>query len=161
MAGRVAGKVAVVMGGGQTPGATVGNGRAAAIVLGREGARVAVVDRDLASAEETVRMIRAEQGEAIALQADATREADVQRVIGGERCQLLHRSRLTVQMDGNDHPRPGTDPGLHGRGIDQQERRIAVHEHDARPGAHHGERRGDERVGRHDHLVAAPDVERA
>ena len=40
MAGRVAGKVAVVMGGGQTPGETVGNGRAAAIVLGREGARV-------------------------------------------------------------------------------------------------------------------------
>ena len=81
MAGRVAGKVAVVMGGGQTPGETVGNGRAAAIVLGREGARVAVVDRDLASAEETVRLIRAEKGEAIALQADATREADVQRVI--------------------------------------------------------------------------------
>jgi len=82
MAGRVAGKVAVVMGGGQTPGQTVGNGRATAIVLGREGARVVVVDRDLASAEETVRLIGAEQGEAIALQADATREADVQRVIG-------------------------------------------------------------------------------
>jgi NAD(P)-dependent dehydrogenase (short-subunit alcohol dehydrogenase family) len=81
MAGRVAGKVAVVMGGGQTPGQTVGNGRATAIVLGREGARVAVVDRDLPSAEETVRLIRAEQGEAIALRADATRDADVQRVI--------------------------------------------------------------------------------
>jgi NAD(P)-dependent dehydrogenase (short-subunit alcohol dehydrogenase family) len=81
MAGRVAGKVAVVMGGGQTPGQTVGNGRAAAIVLGREGARVAVVDRDLASAEETVRLIRDAQGEAIALRADATREADVQGVI--------------------------------------------------------------------------------
>ena len=59
MAGRVAGKVAVVMGGGQTPGQTVGNGRAAAIVLGREGARVAVVDRDLAAAEATVRVIQA------------------------------------------------------------------------------------------------------
>jgi NAD(P)-dependent dehydrogenase (short-subunit alcohol dehydrogenase family) len=69
------------MGGGQTPGQTVGNGRAAAIVLGREGARVAVVDRDLASAEETVRLIRDAQGEAIALRADATREADVQGVI--------------------------------------------------------------------------------
>jgi NAD(P)-dependent dehydrogenase (short-subunit alcohol dehydrogenase family) len=83
MAGRVAGKVAVVMGGGQTPGQTVGNGRATAIVLGREGARVAVVDRDLPSAEETVRLIRAEQGEAIAVRADATRDADVQRVIAG------------------------------------------------------------------------------
>src|SRR5262245_34071452 len=81
MAGRVAGNVAVGMGGGRTPGETGGNGRAAAIVLGREGARVAVVDRDLASAEDTVRLIRAAQGEAIAVQADATREADVQRAI--------------------------------------------------------------------------------
>lgn len=64
----------MVMGGGQTPGQTVGNGRAAAIVLAREGARVVVVDRDLASAQETVRMIRANQGEADALQADATDE---------------------------------------------------------------------------------------
>ncbi len=81
MAGRVAGKVAIVMGGGQTPGETVGNGRATAIVLGREGARVAVVDRDLASAEETARMIRAERGDAVAYQADATREEDVRRVV--------------------------------------------------------------------------------
>ena len=81
MAGRVAGKVAVVMGGGQTPGETVGNGRAAAIVLGREGARVIVVDRDLASAEDTVRLIREEQGEAVAFQADVTREADVRAAV--------------------------------------------------------------------------------
>ena len=40
MAGRVAGKVAVVVGGGQAPGATIGNGRATAIVLAREGAKV-------------------------------------------------------------------------------------------------------------------------
>lgn len=81
MTGRVQGKVAVVMGGGQTPGETVGNGRAAAIVLAREGARVVVVDRDPASAEETVRMIRAEKGTAEALQADATREDAVRGVI--------------------------------------------------------------------------------
>ena len=71
----------MVMGGGQTPGQTVGNGRAAAIVLAREGARVVVVDRDLASAEETVRMIRANQGEADALQADATDENAVRQAI--------------------------------------------------------------------------------
>lgn len=81
MSGRVARKVAIVMGGGQTPGQTVGNGRATAIVLAREGARVAVVDRDLASAEETVGVIRAERGDAVALQADATREEDVRRVV--------------------------------------------------------------------------------
>jgi len=81
MTGRVEGKVAIVMGGGQTPGQTVGNGRATAIVLAREGARVVVVDRDLASAQETVRLISAEQGEAQALLADATDEEAVRRVI--------------------------------------------------------------------------------
>jgi NAD(P)-dependent dehydrogenase (short-subunit alcohol dehydrogenase family) len=79
--GRVEGKVALVMGGGQTPGQTVGNGRAAAIVLAREGARVVVVDRNLPSAEETVRMIRANGGEAEALQTDATNEGAVRAVI--------------------------------------------------------------------------------
>lgn len=81
MTGRVKGKVAVVMGGGQTPGQTVGNGRATAIVLAREGAHVIVVDRDLGSAEETVQMIHAAQGQAEALRADATDEESVRRVI--------------------------------------------------------------------------------
>ena len=36
MGKRVEGKAAIVVGGGQTPGQTVGNGRATAIVLGRE-----------------------------------------------------------------------------------------------------------------------------
>jgi NAD(P)-dependent dehydrogenase (short-subunit alcohol dehydrogenase family) len=81
MPGRVADKVALVVGGGQTPGMTIGNGRATAILLAREGARVAVLDRDLASAEDTVRLIADEGGEASAVQADATREAEVQRAI--------------------------------------------------------------------------------
>jgi NAD(P)-dependent dehydrogenase (short-subunit alcohol dehydrogenase family) len=38
MAKRVEGKAAIVVGGGQTKGETVGNGRAAALVLAREGA---------------------------------------------------------------------------------------------------------------------------
>jgi len=37
MAKRVEGKAAIVVGGGQTPGQTVGNGRATAVVLAREG----------------------------------------------------------------------------------------------------------------------------
>lgn len=82
MAGRVAGKVAIVVGGGQTPGETIGNGRATAILLAREGASVVVADRNLASAEDTVRMIREEGGEAVAIQADATKEADVQALVG-------------------------------------------------------------------------------
>jgi NAD(P)-dependent dehydrogenase (short-subunit alcohol dehydrogenase family) len=43
---RLAGKVAVVVGGGQTPGEAMGNGRATALLFAREGAEVLVVDRD-------------------------------------------------------------------------------------------------------------------
>ncbi|WP_374575351.1 SDR family NAD(P)-dependent oxidoreductase [Phenylobacterium sp.] len=75
MAGRLAGKRAVVVGAGQTPGETIGNGRAMAVLFAREGARVMCVDRDLASAEETAAMIAAEGGEAFAHQADI-RKAD-------------------------------------------------------------------------------------
>ena len=67
MSGRLAGKVAIVVGAGQTPGDTIGNGRATAVLFAREGARVVAVDRRLESAEETVAMIRAEGGEADAL----------------------------------------------------------------------------------------------
>jgi NAD(P)-dependent dehydrogenase (short-subunit alcohol dehydrogenase family) len=81
MAGRVAEKVAIVVGGGQTPGETVGNGRATALLLAREGARVVVVDRRLDSAEETVAMIRGEGGEAMAHAADVTDEAAVKGLI--------------------------------------------------------------------------------
>ena len=46
MGDRLAGKTAVVVGAGQTAGATIGNGRATAILFAREGARVLLVDRD-------------------------------------------------------------------------------------------------------------------
>jgi NAD(P)-dependent dehydrogenase (short-subunit alcohol dehydrogenase family) len=81
MGERVKGKAAIVVGGGQTPGETMGNGRATAILLAREGARVLAVDRDFASAEETVRMIRDEGGEAAACVSDITDEAQVRRAI--------------------------------------------------------------------------------
>jgi NAD(P)-dependent dehydrogenase (short-subunit alcohol dehydrogenase family) len=81
MPGRVADKIAVVVGGGQAPGETIGNGRATAMLLAREGARVLVVDRSLASAEDTVAMIVAEGGTASAFAADATDEAAVQATI--------------------------------------------------------------------------------
>ncbi len=60
VSGRLAGKVAIVVGAGQTPGDTIGNGRATAVLFAREGAKVVAVDRDLASAEETAGMIREE-----------------------------------------------------------------------------------------------------
>lgn len=75
MTGRLDGKVAIVVGAGQRAGATIGNGRATALLFAREGARVLAVDRDLASAEETCALIAAEGGEAVAHEADITDEA--------------------------------------------------------------------------------------
>ena len=65
------GKVGIVLGGGSR-GEGIGNGRAAAILLARAGARVLVADTVLANAEATVAMIEEAGGEASACAADAT-----------------------------------------------------------------------------------------
>jgi len=88
MAGRLEGKVAVVVGAGQTPGETIGNGRATAILFAREGARIVAVDRDAGSAEETVALIEQEGGAATAARADATNEDDCRELVRG--CLDLH-----------------------------------------------------------------------
>ena len=59
---RLENKVAMVVGAGQTPGPTMGNGRATAVLFAREGAKVLAVDRDLDSANETVEIIGNEGG---------------------------------------------------------------------------------------------------
>ncbi|MGI9147724.1 MAG: SDR family NAD(P)-dependent oxidoreductase [Chloroflexota bacterium] len=81
MPGRVADKSALVVGGGQTPGETIGNGRAVALLLAREGARVLVAGRALASAADKVAMIEAEGGQAFACAADVTDEDAVERLV--------------------------------------------------------------------------------
>jgi NAD(P)-dependent dehydrogenase (short-subunit alcohol dehydrogenase family) len=73
---RLAGKVGIVVGAGQTRGETVGTGRAAAIVFAREGAKVLLADRDLDSARETATMIGDEGGAAECVRADWTRADD-------------------------------------------------------------------------------------
>jgi len=90
MAGRLQDKAAVVVGAGQTPGDTIGNGRAMAVLFAREGARVLCVDRHLDRAEETVALIAAEGGQAYAFQADivqadqaAALVAEAQARLGG------------------------------------------------------------------------------
>lgn len=80
---RFGGKVAVVVGAGQTPGSTIGNGRATSLQLASEGASVLAVDRDLSSAEETVELIEAEGGTAASLAADITVEADCEGIAAG------------------------------------------------------------------------------
>jgi NAD(P)-dependent dehydrogenase (short-subunit alcohol dehydrogenase family) len=79
--GRLAGKIAIVVGAGQTPGATIGNGRATAIRFAEEGATVLLVDRDGESAEETLSLIRERDGDGSVCTADITSEDDCARII--------------------------------------------------------------------------------
>jgi NAD(P)-dependent dehydrogenase (short-subunit alcohol dehydrogenase family) len=74
------GKVAIVAGGGAA-GDGIGNGRAAAILLGRAGTKVLVVDRDLALAGRTAEMITAEGGTAAAHAADLTDEKQARDMV--------------------------------------------------------------------------------
>jgi NAD(P)-dependent dehydrogenase (short-subunit alcohol dehydrogenase family) len=80
MGDRLRGKVAIVTGAGSR-GPGLGNGKAAAILFAREGARVLCVDQAVPRAEETVALIRAEGGEAAALAADVTRADDCRAMV--------------------------------------------------------------------------------
>ncbi|HZO92099.1 MAG TPA: glucose 1-dehydrogenase [Chthonomonadaceae bacterium] len=71
---RLAGKVALITGAG------AGIGRATALLFAQEGASVAVVDRNEATARETVEMIADDGGRAIAIQADVSQANAVQRM---------------------------------------------------------------------------------
>src|SRR4051794_41987444 len=78
---RLAGKIAVVVGAGQSPGEGIGNGRATVLRFVQEGARVLAVDRDLAAAEATAALAAQEGGECVPFQADVTREATLAAMI--------------------------------------------------------------------------------
>lgn len=82
-------QVAIVTGGGS------GIGQASALLFAREGACVAIVDRDLAAAEDTAKRIQAEGGEAMAFGADVgapgTADANAAEV-------LAHWNRIDVLM---------------------------------------------------------------
>jgi NAD(P)-dependent dehydrogenase (short-subunit alcohol dehydrogenase family)/uncharacterized protein (DUF1330 family) len=90
--GRMVGRRVVVIGGGQTDfqleDQPIGNGRALAVLLGREGAQVVVVDRDEASADDTVQMIRAEGGVAHTLVADVSEPESIAEMVVGAQRQL-------------------------------------------------------------------------
>jgi NAD(P)-dependent dehydrogenase (short-subunit alcohol dehydrogenase family) len=106
MAGRLANKTAIIVGAGQTPGDTIGNGRAMAILFAREGAHVMCVDRRLDSAEETVAGIVGEGGRAFAFKADVTRIADCAALAHEATTRLQHIDILVnnVGTGGGDAP---------------------------------------------------------
>jgi NAD(P)-dependent dehydrogenase (short-subunit alcohol dehydrogenase family) len=88
MSDRLRGKVAIVVGAGQTAGQTIGNGKATAILFAREGATVMLVDRDREAAAETKRAIDAEGGTASVVEADVTQSDACRRV--ADECVRLH-----------------------------------------------------------------------
>ncbi len=69
-------KAGIVVGAGQSPGESIGTGRAAAIVFAREGAKVLLVDRDIDSARETAKMIADAGGVADCFAGDWTKASD-------------------------------------------------------------------------------------
>jgi NAD(P)-dependent dehydrogenase (short-subunit alcohol dehydrogenase family) len=81
MTGRLKDKVAIIVGAGQTPGTTIGNGRATAIRFAQEGAAVFLVDRRLDSAEDTLAMVRECGGVGVAHRADVTSEAQCAELV--------------------------------------------------------------------------------
>ena len=92
--GRLDGRVAVIIGAGQTTGETVGNGRATAITFAREGARLVLVDRDVASLDETANLC---DGDVIKIVADIASDDGPDRVIAGaveayDHIDILHNN---------------------------------------------------------------------
>jgi NAD(P)-dependent dehydrogenase (short-subunit alcohol dehydrogenase family) len=78
---RLEGKVAIVTGAG-TIAEGMGNGKAAAILFAREGARVLLADRRPEAAEETLAAINEEGGTASIFAADVSNEDDCRAMVG-------------------------------------------------------------------------------
>src|SRR3954451_14387844 len=105
---RLEGKIALVIGAGQSPGEGVGNGRATVLRFVQEGAAVLAVDRSLEAAEETAALARQEGGTCLAFQADVTREATHRAAIDDAvqrwgRLDILHNN-VGVSLAGGDAP---------------------------------------------------------
>ena len=98
-------QVCVVVGAGQTPGETIGNGRATAIVYAREGARVLLVDCIGERLSETQAMIAKEGRDAVTFVADVTTEAGCKSISDHAverfgRIDVLHYNVGKSQGDG-------------------------------------------------------------
>ncbi|MCP3989320.1 MAG: SDR family oxidoreductase [Actinomycetia bacterium] len=114
VANRLNNRVALIVGGGQTEGETVGNGRATAIVLARAGATVIVADRHLDSAQATVDLITDEGGTARATALDVTDDARHRQVVDEimathGRLDILHNN-VGVSIAGGDADALELDP---------------------------------------------------
>jgi NAD(P)-dependent dehydrogenase (short-subunit alcohol dehydrogenase family) len=103
---RLKDRVAIVVGAGQSPGEGMGNGRATALTFAREGAKVLCVDHHLESAKETVDMVAANGGTAMAFKADVTKNAEIKAMVEDAlgrwgRIDILHNN-VGVSLAGGD-----------------------------------------------------------
>lgn len=108
---RLEGKVAVIVGAGQQPGATVGNGRATAERFAQEGATLLLVDISREWAEDTLAAVQPHGHPASVMRADITQEADCAAIVAAcveryGRIDILHNNvgrskgdKKTAEMD--------------------------------------------------------------
>jgi NAD(P)-dependent dehydrogenase (short-subunit alcohol dehydrogenase family) len=108
---RLLNKTAIVVGAGQQPGETIGNGRATAIRFAQEGANVLLVDKNVDWADDTLKMIEKEGGKGKVQAADITNEADCAAIANAcighfGKIDILHNNvgrsegdTSTVEMD--------------------------------------------------------------
>ena len=101
MTQQFSGKVALVTGGAS------GLGRASAIALAQEGAKVAVSDVSVSEGETTARMISAAGGQAIFVRADVTNSAEVEALVQ-ETAKTFGRLDLALNNAGIDGARART-----------------------------------------------------
>ena len=76
--GRLAGKVALITGAG------AGIGRETALLFSQEGAKVAFIDKNPAGGAETAKLLKAQGGECLFIEADVTQSDQVQSAV--KRC---------------------------------------------------------------------------
>jgi NAD(P)-dependent dehydrogenase (short-subunit alcohol dehydrogenase family) len=104
-------KIALIIGAGQQPGQTLGNGRATAERFAQEGAILFLVDINADWLNETVQAIRAGGGQVESLVADITKESECSKIVAEcfkkyGRIDILHNN---VGLSKGDKKTPELD----------------------------------------------------
>src|ERR1700749_1629851 len=105
---RLEGKVAIIVGAGQSPGEGIGNGRATTLRFAQEGARILAVDRIISSVGAGGAMATEQGGECVPFVADVTKEETLAAAVEAARgrwgrVDILHNN-VGVSIAGGDKP---------------------------------------------------------